>query len=296
MKRKMKPTLLLLTCSLICCFVFSLNAQSTYSLEQLQQIRMTNSGPDLPAQTSTTLKSSAVCDDIIYDYNDPIICSVQPNPGGNIDIVVGFNDCNFAEEIDNGDGTLTVQGLTVYVDPNGANMYLGTVLESATNGTDACASMPLMVPANMTCDPIAAEFGAEVTTFIVDAATGIINDSAVNPDCEFEVFTVTINPNLMAEVIENTADDCGSATVQLIAEDGTLCGDPITATCVSSGDLSFPLGETYGCSDNMQTITCANCEPSTIEEPTGVCDCANGIDSLYVSSSARFQAIGFHRM
>lgn len=270
MKRRMKPILKSLSiCGLLCCFALTLNAQSTYSLEQLQQIRMTNDSPELPAQASGTLKSSAVCDNIIYDYNDPVICSVQPNPGGNIDIVVGFNDCNFAPEIDNGDGTLTVEGLSLFIDPNGANIFLGTVLESATNGTSACSTTPLMVPANMTCDPIMAEFGASVTTFIVDVSTGVITDFTPNPDCDLETFIVTINPNLGVQIDDDT-DNCGTITAQLVAEDGTLCGEPVTATCTEdSADLILNLGETYDCANNMLTATC-NCEeePPAPEVPT----------------------------
>lgn len=280
MRKRMKPAFKsLLACGLVCCFAFTLNAQSSYSLEQLQQISAVNAGPELPAQPSTTLKSSAVCDDIIYDYNDPSICSVSPNPlTGLIDIVVGFNDCSFPPEIDNGDGTLTVQGLTTYVDPNGANIYLGSVLESATNNTEACSTMPLMVPPNMTCEPILAEFAAEATTFIVDAETGVITSFVANPDCELEIFTVTINPTLIIDIVEDNSDGCGSATVQLLAENGDICSEPLTATCTDDGDVSIPLGETYGCVDDEQTILCANCPQPEIQEPAGVCNCANGID------------------
>lgn len=276
----MKPTFkLLLACVSICCFALSTNnAQSSYSLEQLQQIRMVNPGPDLPAEASTTLKSSTTCEDIIYDYDDPVICSVPPIFGDLIEIVVGFNDCNFAPEVDNGDGTLTVQGLTLTIDPNGANIFVGTVLESATNGTSACGTTPLSVPQNTTCDPIVAEFGASVTTFVVDAVTGVISAASPNADCELELFTVTINPNLSAQIIESTADDCGSATVQLAAEDGTLCGDPVVATCMGDGEIELPLGETFGCTDNMQAITCANCPQPEVNGPADACNCDDGID------------------
>jgi len=262
MKKRMKPIFAsLLVGGLICCFALTLNAQSTYSLEQLQQIRMVNPGPDLPAQTtlpaqaSATLKNSAVCDDIIYDYNDPAICSVPPIFGDLIEIVVGFNDCNFTPEVDNGDGTLTVQGLTLAIDPNGMNSIVGTVLESATNGTSACSTTPLMVPPNTTCDPITAEFGASVTTFIVDATTGVITSAIANTDCDLEIFTVTINPNLGLQVDDDT-DNCGIITAQLVAEDGTLCGEPVTANCAESADITLALGETYGCANNMLTATC----------------------------------------
>ena len=255
--KRMKPIFKIsLIFSLLCCFTLTSNAQSSYSLEQLQQIRMVNPGPDLPSQISTTLKNSAVCDDIIYDYDDPVICSVPPIFGDLIEIVVGFNDCNFAPEVDNGDGTLTVQGLTLTIDPNGAGIFVGTVLESATNGTSACATTPLMVPQNLTCEPIVAEFGASVTTFVVDVVSGIITAASPNEDCVLEVFTVTINPNLSFQ-LEDDSDNCGVVTAQLVAEDGTPCGEPVTATCVeNNGELVLNLGETYGCSDNMIAATC----------------------------------------
>jgi len=245
MKKRMKPIYkLLLTYGFTCCFALILNAQ---------------------------------CGDIMYDYSDPVICSVAPNPGGNIDIVVSFTNCNFPPEVDNGDGTLTVEGLSLFIDPNGANTFVGLVLESATIGSSACGTTPLMVPANMTCDPITAEFGATVTTFNVEAATGLVNSSMPNAACNLEIFTVTINPNLSIQV-DDGADNCGTATAQLVAADGTLCGDPVTATCTEDGDITLTLGETYDCADNTTTVTCADCAESIIEEPVDVCNCDNGID------------------
>jgi len=236
MKERMKPIFeSLLIFGLVCCFALTLNAQ---------------------------------CGDIMYDYSDPVICSVAPNPGGNIDIVVSFDNCSFPPEVDNGDGTLTVQGLSLFIDPNGANTFVALVLESATIGSSACGTTPLMVPANMTCDPITAEFGATVTTFIVEAATGLVNSSMPNAACGVEIFTVTINPNLSIQV-DDDSDNCGTVTAQLVAEDGTLCGEAVTATCTENNEnVTLSLGETYGCSDNMLMATCICDEEEAPEVPT----------------------------
>lgn len=283
MRKRMKPIFKsLLACGLIGCFALTLNAQSTYSPEDLQRITLNNNMDNgvQPPQADLSQFKSEVCSGTVT-FEDPVICNIIPPIGDMIDIAVGFvaGTCQFDEEVQLGGDTLLVAGLTVYMlDADGNRDYLGTVLESETLETTACAIMPLMVPTNLTCDPVVTTFEAVTSVFNVLASTGVITSAMDDIDCAIDTFTVTVNPTLILDIIEDTSDGCGSATVQLLAEDGSVCSEPLTATCTANGDISIPLGETYGCIDESQTVICSSCPEPEVNEPTGVCNCANGID------------------
>lgn len=251
------------------------------TLQQLQQIKL-NDGRDhriQPPVVNTPNLKSAVCGGEVT-FDNPSICSVAPDPGGNIGIVVDAVACTFADnpEIDNGDGTLTVAGLTVFVDPNGANIYLGTVLESETFGTTACSTMPLMVPANMGCAPTTTEFAAITNTFVVDATTGVITSSTIDDECPVVTFIVTVNPNLTAQIVTDEGAACGTLTAALVAEDGTECS---TATAVCAGPDDVPsITFNYPFPDPVDGNTYQECPPT--QTVTGVpctgCPCGAEVD------------------
>lgn len=269
------------------------------TLQQLQQIRL-NNGRDNRIQPpmvdiSQMKMSTDTCDGTVV-FDDPSICSVAPNPGGNIDIVVDAFDCSFSSEEDNGDGTLNIYGLSVFVDPGGDSLYLGAVLESETFGTTACSTMPLMVPANMGCAPTMTEFVAVTGIFTVNSETGVISNFAVDTDCQPEYFTVTVNPNLTAQITDNGGDACGTLTAALFAEDGTQCeGTEATAVCIGPGDtptitFNYPYPDpvdvnTYQECPEIQEVTgtpCLNCPCGGEVEYEDVTICSSGDEMIGV--------------
>ncbi len=251
------------------------------TLEQMQQIRLDNGRDNRiqPPVVNMPNQKSAICGGEVT-FDDPSICSTPPVVGTNISIVVDAFECTFSDipEIDNGDGTLTVAGLAVFVDPNGANIFLGVVLESETFNTTACSTMPLMVPPNLSCAPTFTEFAAVTNTFIVDAVTGVISSATIDDECPVEFFTVTINPNLTAQVVTDEGAACGTLTAALVAEDGTQCA---TATAVCAGPDDVPsITFSYPFPDPMDGTTYQECPPT--QTITGVpctgCPCGGEVD------------------
>jgi len=234
------------------------------TLQQLQQIRL-NNGIANPIQLLADLPNlkSAVCGGTAT-FDNPSVCSNAPNTDGNIEVVVDAITCDFLPEVDNGDGTLTVNGLNIFADPNGTNILVGTTLESTTLGTTACPLTSFMIPANTSCAPTVTEFASVTATFIIDATTGDISGFVPDDECVAATFTITVNPNLTAQIIDDQAATCGTLTAALFAEDGTQCPDTeATAACQSFGQIpSIEFNYPYQACPSVQVVTgesCASC-------------------------------------
>ncbi len=195
----------------------------------------------------------------------------------------GNPDCSVTPEIDNGDGTLTIVSFDIYT-ADGA--YLGSLFESTTFGASACAPIDITFPANQTCDAQTYDFVVITAINTVDVASGSIVDFVDDPLCAGPAaFSVTINPTLSVQVDTAVTDDneCDIITAVLVAEDGTICGTPVTSdgACNTNSDVfTATLTDPFGCvapDDLAVEVPCSGCfEPSVASDG---CSCfPDGID------------------
>jgi len=192
----------------------------------------------------------------------------------------GNPDCSVTPEIDNGDGTLTIVGFDFF---DAGGTYLGTLLESSTLGTSACQGVDITFLANQTCEAQSYDFTVVTSINTLDLATGAI-DGINDPLCAAPAtFSVTINPTLSVQLIDDSSIACGAITAALVAEDGTVC----TTTQMTSGtcennddDLSVLLTDAFGCVTDDLTVSavCSGCFVPTVDSEG--CDCfPDGIDN-----------------
>lgn len=256
-----------------------------------------NPYPDCgPATFEVTEGPCLGCDcSAMITYESNVSCSEDVNGDGSFPLAIpiadtdgdGVPDCNVTPEIDNGDGTLAVSGFDIYlVNADGTSSLIARLIESATFGLSACVNLNFPAfPVNTTCEP-------RVFNFSIESIRGIILDSGdevqgvFGPDelCTMpQTFSITVNPTLSVQVIDDGSTSCGTITAALVAGDGTVCaGTEVTSeSCSLNGDaLSVTLTDPFGCVDPAALTvdaTCSGCfEPSVA---SAGCDCfPDGID------------------